>query len=83
MNEIQKQVEGVYAVINALNTYGRTLLIDLAYPSHDAVQDPDAVADLMMLRDSLNSLSKVCRHCVDNLTAVIDLKPEHIPNEQH
>lgn len=73
MNEIQKQVESVYAVINALNTYGRVPLIDLAYPSHDGVQDAGAVADLMMLRDSLNSLSKACRHCVDNLTAVIQL----------
>lgn len=52
-------------------------LIDIAYPNHDGVEDPDVIADMMMLRDTLQSLSKACDIWTKQLTEVIQLDGEN------
>lgn len=46
-------------------------MLDLAYPKHDGEQDADAVADMMLLRQSANGLSKACNILVEKLTDAI------------
>ena len=46
-------------------------MMDLAYPGHDGEQDADVVAEMMSLRQTVNSLSAACGILVNKLTEVI------------
>ena len=46
-------------------------MIDLAYPNHDGVQDAEVVSEMMLLRQSANSLSVACNILTGKLTEVI------------
>lgn len=47
-----KVAEGTYQIINDRMSEGMCELIDMAYPNQDGVQDPDVIANMMMLRDT-------------------------------
>ena len=49
----------------------------MAYPDRDGVQDPDVISDMMLLRDTLQSLSKACDIWTKQLTEVIQLDGEN------
>ena len=72
ISEIKKDVDKTYAVINRFNTEGVIPLMDLAYPKRDGVQDAENVADLMLLRESLNSLQKACEISVQHISEAIE-----------
>lgn len=71
LNTAKNEVEKVYELINDLISNHSLELIDLAYPNHDGVQDADVVSDMMLLRQSANSLSKACNILVKKLTDLI------------
>lgn len=60
LNTVNSEVEKVYEFINNFVSNHGLDMIDLAYPNHDGVQDADVVSDMMLLRQSANSLSKAC-----------------------
>lgn len=72
-----KVAEGAYQIVNDRMSEGICELIDMAYPNKDGVQDPYVIADMMMLRDTLQSLSKACDIWTKQLTEVIQLDGEN------
>ena len=72
INEIKSMVEATYATLNQFASEGVIPLIDIAYPNHDGKQDADAVADMMLLRDNLNSLSNVCQLVIEHINGAIE-----------
>lgn len=69
----RKVAEGAYQIVNDRMSEGICELIDMAYPNHDGVQNPDVISDMMLLRDTLQSLSKACEIWAKQLTEVIQL----------
>ena len=53
---------------------GLITLLDLAYPNHDGVQDADVVSVMMLLRQTLNSLSVACQNWIDKLSEAIEVE---------
>ena len=72
-----KVAEGVFQIINDRMSEGICELLDMAYPNRDGVQDPDVISDMMLLRDTLQSLSKACDIWTKQLTEVIQLDGEN------
>lgn len=69
--EVKNNAEKAYAAINdMISNYGIEM-IDLAYPEHDGEQDADVMSEMMLLRQSVNSLSMACNLLVNKLTDVI------------
>ena len=69
--EVKNNAEKAYASINdMISNYGIEM-IDLAYPEHDGEQDADVISEMMLLRQSVNSLSMACNLLVNKLTDVI------------
>lgn len=60
-----------YELINDLVSNHSIDMLDLAYPKHGGKQDAGAVAEMMLLRQSANSLSEACSFLVDRLTDAI------------
>ena len=69
----RKVAEGTYQIVNDRMSEGICNLIGIAYPNHDGVQDPEVIADMMLLRDTLQSLSMACEIWTKQLTEVIQL----------
>ena len=67
----RNKVENVYELINDLVSNHSIDMLDLAYPKYDGKQDADAVAEMMLLRQSANSLSEACNILVSKLTDAI------------
>lgn len=65
------KVDDVYELINDLVSNHSIDMLDLAYPKQDGKQDADTVAEMMLLRQSANSLSEVCSFLIDRLTDAI------------
>ena len=72
-----KVADGAYQIINDRMSEGICELLDMAYPNQDGVQDPEVIADMMMLRNTLQSLSKACDIWTKQLTEVIQLDGEN------
>lgn len=72
-----KVADGAYQIINDRMSEGICELLDMAYPNQDGVQEPEVIADMMMLRDTLQSLSKACDIWTKQLTEVIQLDGEN------
>lgn len=70
IQNIEQNVNKAYEMLNELDSNGLEL-IDLAFPNHDGVQDVKATGELMYLRQSVNSLKKVCELAVEKLNAAI------------
>ena len=66
--------EKVYQIINNKMSEGLPSLVDIAFPKHDGVQNDYVIADMMELRQTLNSLSTACQIWVKQLSEVIDMK---------
>lgn len=69
----RKVAEGIYQIVNDRKSESICNLIDIAYPNHGGEQDPEVIADMMLLRDTLQSLSKACEIWTKQLTEVIQL----------
>ena len=69
----RKIAEGTYQIVNDRMSEGICNLIDIAFPNHDGVEDPKVIADMMLLRDTLQSLSMACEIWTKQLTEVIQL----------
>lgn len=76
LNTVNNELEKAYEFINDLVSNHGLEMIDLAYPNHDGIQDADVVSDMMLLRQSANSLSKACNILVNKLTYVIEEENE-------
>lgn len=72
-----KVADGAYQIINDRMSEGICELLDMAYPNQDGVQEPEVIADMMMLRNTLQSLSKACDIWTKQLTEVIQLDGEN------
>lgn len=72
-----KVADGAYQIINDRMGEGICELLNMAYPNKDGVENPDVIADMMMLRDTLQSLSKACDIWTKQLTEVIQLDGEN------
>ena len=72
-----KVAEDAYQIVNDRMSEGICELLDMAYPNEDGVQDPDVIADMMMLRNTLQNLSKACDIWTKQLTEVIQLDGEN------
>ena len=69
--EVKNKAEKAYVAINdMISNYGIEM-IDLAYPEHDGEQDADVISAMMLLRQSVNSLSMACNLLVNKITDVI------------
>ena len=66
--------EKVYQIINNKMSEGLPSLVDIAFPEHDGVPNDYVIADMMELRQTLNSLSTACQIWVKQLSEVIDMK---------
>ena len=69
--ELKNKAEKAYAAINDLISNHGIEMIDLAYPEHDGEQDANVISEMMLLRQSVNSLSTACNILVNKLTDVI------------
>lgn len=69
--EVKNKAEKAYAAINDMISNYAIKMIDLAYPKHDGEQDAEVIAEMMLLRQSVNSLSTACNLLVNKLTDVI------------
>ena len=72
-----KVADGAYQIINDRMSEGICELLNMAYPNKDWVENPDVIADMMMLRETLQSLSKACDIWTKQLTEVIQLDGEN------
>lgn len=66
--------EKVCQIINNKMSEGLPSLVDIAFPEHDGVPNDYVIADMMELRQTLNSLSTACQIWVKQLSEVIDMK---------
>lgn len=73
----KNKIDNVYQLVNDLISSHGMDILDLAYPKHDGEQDANAVAEMMMLRQCANSLSKACDILVDKLTDAIGDEEEY------
>lgn len=75
ITNINAQAGNVYSMLNNwLSEEGTTRsLIDRVYPEHDGKADHEAVADLVIIRQTLYSLQMACEKSIERLTEVIDL----------
>ena len=69
--EKRQNIDFVYELVNDLISNHGLELMDLAYPEHDGSQDANAVSEMMLLRQSANSLSSACQILVRKLTEAI------------
>lgn len=69
--EVKNKAENAYEAINDLISHYGIEMIDLAYTEHNGEQDADVIAEMMLLRQSVNSLSTACNLLVNKLTDVI------------
>lgn len=67
-----KIAEGAYQIINDRMSEGIVELLNMVYPNRDGVEDPNVIADMMMLRQTLQSLSDACDIWSKELTEVIE-----------
>lgn len=73
--------KAIIAINHWLNSEGSTnKLIKRVYPNLDGIANDESAADLMALRDTLNSCRLLCEKSIERLTDVIDLyeKNDHI-----
>lgn len=64
---ITKEVDAVYALVNGFISEGKLPIMNLVYPNRDGKQDAEAVANLIMLQDSLNRLTQACEIAMSNI----------------
>ena len=76
LKSARKTAECAYQVINDHMSEGLVTLLDLAYPNHDGVKDADVVSDMMLLRQTLKSLSDACQIWIDKLSEAIGEETE-------
>lgn len=69
--EVKNKAEKAYEAINDLISNYGIEMIDLAYPKHDGEKDAEVISEMMLLRQSVNSLSTACNLLVNKLTDVI------------
>lgn len=67
----RNKVDNVCELINDLVSNHSIDIPDLAYPKHGGKQDAGAVAEMMLLRQSANSLPEACSFIADRLTDAI------------
>ena len=72
INEITKAAENFYKELNEFISAGTLPLADLAYPDHDGKADAYVVADMMKLRDLLDSIKAGCEMGVNHLSDIIN-----------
>lgn len=75
ITNINTQAENIYSVLNNWLSEGGTTrhLLDYVYPEHDGNPNHEAVADLVIMRQTLYSLQMACEKSIERLTEVIDL----------
>ena len=71
LTDVKNKAEKAYELINDLISHHSLDMMDLAYPEHNGEQDADAVAEMMSLRQTVNSLSVACDILVNKLTDII------------
>ena len=71
LTDVKNKAEKAYELINDLIIHHSLDMMDLAYPEHNGEQDADAVAEMMSLRQTVNSLSVACNILVNKLTDII------------
>lgn len=71
LTDVKNKAEKAYELINDLISHHSLDMMDLAYPGHDGEQDADVVAEMMRLRQTVNSLSVACDILVNKLTDII------------
>ena len=69
----KNKVEDVFHLLNYLISFNGLDMLDLAFPEHDGKPDDEVVAEMMLLRQSTNSLSDACKILVRRLTSVIEI----------
>lgn len=72
IKKLNEQAENTYQAINHMMSQKSLELLDLAYPNHDGEQDDKAVAEMMMLRQTLSSLATACKILQEKLTDAIN-----------
>lgn len=80
MNKYFSKLAGIfYKAINAWlsNEGADNRLIEAAYPNQDGKADHDAVAEMMALRDKLNSIANACQIGIEHLTETIEIYEEN------
>lgn len=71
LKSAKRTADVAYQAINDNMSEGLVKLIDLAYPNKDGKQDADVISDMMLLRQSLKSLSDACQIWISKLTEAI------------
>lgn len=67
IKKLYKQADEVYHAINYWIGEGEMAVSDHLFPEHDGVRDEEFAAELMMLRQSLYSLAKVCNSGIEHI----------------
>lgn len=67
IKKLYNQADEVYNAINHWIGDGETAILDHLFPEHDGVRDDDFAAELMMLRQSLYRLTKVCDSGIEHI----------------
>lgn len=76
MDKILRLTEEANNAHKMINDFvsGRNLdILDLMFPNHDGKSDPEAVANVMLLRDSLYNLCQACEMAVNQLTEDLEI----------
>ena len=69
--EVKDKAEKAYETINDLISNYGIEMIDLAFPDNNGEQNAEVISEMMLLRQSVNSLSTACNLLVNKLTDVI------------
>ena len=72
LTKLNKQAENTYHAINHMMSNKSLELLDLAYPNHDGEQDGEAVAEMLILRETLFLLATASEILQKELTAAIN-----------
>ena len=68
----QTKADEFYALMNKTISQGVIPIIDAIYPKHDGKQNPYVAADYMILRDTLNSISRMCQNYIDKISEALE-----------
>lgn len=71
--DLRNKVDNVSSLIDSFFAEGAFPLLIKLYPNLDGVINEEQEANMMLLRDSLNSLANMCDFGVERLSAVLEL----------
>lgn len=76
VRKVGKFATDAYEMTNEANSVCATEWLDLRFPEADGKEDEEVTAEMLLLRDLVNSLARACEMLTEKLTEVVEVGEE-------